>query len=124
MEWKSLNHQKLVTSLDDEGETQTEEELVPFEFEVPEPCHTGYGAQIDLEIVDLEISLSPDGTLLTQNITLEAFAKVHLLVELFIVTEVSGPGIEEVITEVLTLQVVGEPAPRPVEVVVAVITSP
>lgn len=117
--------QKLVTYLDDEGETQTEEELVPFEFEVPVPGATpDMGAQIDLEIVDLEISLSPDGTLLTQNITLEAFAKVHLLVELFIVTEVSGPGIEEVITEVLTLQVVGEPAPRPVEVVVAVITSP
>lgn len=117
--------EKVVVYQGTDGQSHTVEELVPFAVTVPVPGATPeMGAQINIEVIDLAAELSPDGTVLTQTITLEIFVKVDILVELFVVTAVSGPGIEEVITETLVLQVVGEPAPRPVEVVVAVEVTP
>jgi hypothetical protein len=101
-------------------------EEIPFEYTIEiEDIEPGMNVQVHPQVIDIGYQLSEDGTELSQTVEIEIFVKATETAIITVVTDISGPSIEEVIKEVVLLDVIGDgnPDPVPVEVVVDVIAD-
>ncbi len=103
------------------GEEAIETEEVPFDITYTNPAvQASFNVpEAFVEINNIEIDLSPDGTTLNQIILLTFRFKVTDQRIITVLTDVTGPGIVTVTKRILILDVVGL-GPTPVDVVVYV----
>jgi len=106
---------KLVTYGTAGGAEVTTQEEVPFSQTITVPAaRPDFDAQVSAGVVDLAAELINGGTRLSQSITIEVFAKITVITELPVVTDVTGPAVLEIGKETLLLDVVDDDIPEPV----------
>lgn len=112
---------KTITYEDTAGEEQQLMVTIPFEETVTIVGTTPEDeVQVSAEITEVTLDVAEGGETGTETVTLEIFVKVARLSEIFVVTEVAGPAIEDVTKQVLDLFVVEAGEVQPVEVVTSV----